>query len=192
MKRKIISVLPLLILFSYTVIYAHDNIIVHPAITEIAVGKSNIDQYIKDNLNLKNGLKTTLQPVGNQTVLYLLSKGSIDEDIPLCRAGNHFHDPLKSWDAAAMCDSPWWINTYCIFWSPYYSDVTWATGFTAPTSTPIPYNPGNEKSPNMWANARSLYLSALTATNQNTRENNFAQMFTALGQVLHLIQEVVS
>lgn len=72
----------------------------------------------------------------------------------------------------------------------YYSDVTWATGFTNPTGTPIPYNPASEKSPNMWANARTLYYNALKATNQSTRENNFAQMFKALGQDLHLLQDM--
>ena len=107
MKRKIMYIFPLLVLFFCTAIYAHDNIIIHPAITEIAVGKSNIDQYLKDNLNLKDGLKTTLQPVGNQTVLYLLSKGSIDEDaLDTCRASNHFLNPLKTWDKAGMSDEP--------------------------------------------------------------------------------------
>jgi len=198
MKRKTMYIFPLLVLLFCTAIYAHDNISIHPAITEIAVGKSNIDQYLKDNLNLKDGLKTTLQPVENQTVLYLLSKGSTAEDSPMCRASNHFHDPLKSWDVSGRSDNSFvigLINQYCNLqsWpSPYYSDITWSTGLTAPISTPIPYNPDNDKSPNMWGNARTLYYNALTATNQTTRENNFAQMFKALGQVMHLLQGVAS
>ena len=192
MKSKIIVGMLVSLTFIISNVYAHDDEKIHPEITKIAVEKSTLDGYLKNNLNLINGVETKLPSDGKKPILTWLKEGSTAEDSPMCRASNHFHDPLKSWSTSGMSDSPWWINIYCHDYTPFYSTVTWATGFTAPTSTPIPYNPGNEKSPNMWANARSLYLSALTATTQTTREDNFSQMFTALGQVLHLIQEVVS
>ncbi len=189
--RILIFVLIIFTSFS-SQIYAHDDERIHPLITENSAKNSQVHNYLKNNLNFKDGLETKLPNNGENTILKWLTDGSTAEDSPMCRASNHFHDPMntKLWNTAGMSDSPWWINIYCHDYTPFYSTVTWATGFTAPTSTPIPYNPGNEKSPNMWANARSLYLSALTATTQTTREDNFAQMFTALGQVLHLLQDM--
>ena len=190
MKKTSMALIILLFSFYCQCLFAHDQEKVHPDITQLATEKSNLDEYLKKYLNFKNGLSTALPTDGGKIILYLLREGSKQEDHPMCRASNHFHEPLKEWNESAMSDSPWWINFYCNSWSPYYSTVTWATGFTDPASTPIPYNPYNEKSPNMWANARMLYYNALTATNQTTRENNFAQMFKALGQTMHLLQEV--
>ncbi len=194
MKKWLFLLGFILVQFYCSYLFAHEDRLIHPEITKMAAENPEFDAYLKNNLNFKNGVETQTPSNNGNTILYWLREGSKREDSPMCRASNHFHDPMntKLWNTAGMSDSPWWINIYCHDYTPFYSTVTWATGFTAPTSTPIPYNPGNEKSPNMWANARSLYLSALTATTQTTREDNFAQMFTALGQVLHLIQEVVS
>ena len=193
MKKCIIIFFVFVFAILCSTIYAHDNKIVHPKITENAIQNVYFKNYLYKYLDFEKGIETILTSSGNKyTISEWLQEGSKQEDIPTCRASNHFHDPMntKLWNTAGMSDSPWWINIYCHDYTPFYSTVTWATGFTAPTSTPIPYNPGNEKSPNMWANARSLYLSALTATTQTTREDNFAQMFTALGQVLHLLQDM--
>ncbi|MEE9911511.1 MAG: hypothetical protein K4571_07280 [Deltaproteobacteria bacterium] len=191
MKRILLSITSFLVLFYCTIIYAHDDNIIHPAITELSVSRSNIEQYLQNNLNFKNGLKTIFPSAGKYNVLQLLKDGSTaEDDISMCRASNHFLNSTKSWDAAGMSDSPWWINTVCNSWSPYFSAVTWATGFTSPTGTPIPYDPGNYKSPNVWASARSLYNKALTATTQASRESYFAQTFVAIGQVMHLLQDM--
>ena len=191
MKKKIISLL-IFLTFNISNVCAHDDVKIHSEITGIAAKNSTLDAYLNNNLNLTNGVNTKLPPNGGKYILDLLKDGSTAEDHPMCRASNHFHDPMntKSWTSAATSDSPWWIDTYCIFWSTYYSDVTWATGFTDPASSPIPYNPENEKSPNMWANARTLYFNALTSINDASRENNSAKMFLALGQALHLLQDM--
>ncbi|MGB5218299.1 MAG: hypothetical protein WBN66_08365 [Smithella sp.] len=191
MKKTSMAFIIVFITFYCQCLFAHDQEKVHPDITQFATEKSNLDAYLKKYLNFENGLSTALPTDGGKSILYLLREGSKQEDsLDTCRASNHFLNPLKTWDAAGLSDSPLWADVACFLWKPYYSAVTWATGFTSPTGPPIPYNPYNEKSPNVWTKARILYYNALTATNQTTRENSFAQMFQSLGQAMHLIQDM--
>ena len=76
---------------------AFDNKITHPDITDKAVSSSRLDQYLKSNLGFSVGLGTYFPSTDNEkTILYWLTKGSTEEDIPNCRADNHFHDPIKN------------------------------------------------------------------------------------------------
>jgi len=173
-------------------LYAHDDTRIHPEITKQAVEISTLDVYLKKKLNLINGVETKLLSDIEKSIVTWLRDGSTAEDSPICRASNHFHDPLKTWDAAAMSDSPWWLDVVCNSWKPFYSNVTWATGFTSPTSTPIPNDPNNSRSPNVWDKARAFYYNALTASTKVAREAYFAQTFLALGQAVHLLQDMSS
>ena len=182
MKKSIILFVLFLIIFHGNFLFAHDDVVIHPKITENAI-KTNIivEDYLKNNLNFKEGFETILSSNGGKTIMTWLKNGSMAEDSPMCRASNHFHDPTKPWTSAAMSDSPWWLDYLaCRSSIPYHYTVTWTTGYASPTATPIPYDVRNSHSPNMWANARKLYYNALTATDKNSRENSFAQMFKAL------------
>jgi hypothetical protein len=78
----------------------------------------------KERTYLKNSSNNT-----NYTIQEWLQKGSTAEDSPLCRASNHFHDPLKPWLQSQMSDYLL-INILCPF--PRYSNVTWATSYSSP------------------------------------------------------------
>lgn len=190
MRKVTMISLIMLLTFNSSILFAHDAYVVHPSITESAVLKSSLHLHLQRNLNVKDGLNAVIPPSGNQSILEWLSRGSSDEDSPMCRAANHFHDPLKPWASSAMNDSPWWVNAVCSAWAPYYSNVTWATGLTVTKGLPITYNPGNFKSPSLWEKAKSLYYHAVTATTKAEREDYFAQTFSALGQVMHLLQDM--
>ena len=191
MRKRIFLFVLSLITFHSSCLFAHEDVIIHPKITENAIKNSSIEEYLKNNLNFKEGFETILPSSGGKTILTWLKEGSTAEDaLNICRASNHFLDPTKTWDTAGMSDSPWWINAVCNAWTPYYAAVTWATGLTTPTGTPIAYDTGNAKSPNMWGNARALYYNALTTAAKTDRESYFAQTFKAIGQVLHLIQDM--
>ena len=191
MKKIALISLMYLFILNNNLLFAHEDKVIHPKITETAAINSTLDSNLKNNLNFANGIKTKLPSNGGMFILEWLKEGSTAEDSPMCRASNHFHDPTKPWISAAMSDSPWWIDYLaCRSYTPYSSTVTWATGFTSLTSTPIPYDPNNIKSPNVWGKARNNYYQALTAATQIDRETYFAQTFLALGQVLHLIQDM--
>ena len=123
MKKIIIISFICLFVFN-NLLFAHDDKNIHPSITQKAAQNSTFDVYLKNNLNFTDGINTKLPTNGKKVLLDWLKDGSFAEDSPMCRASNHFLDPIKSWDTAAMSDSPWWINVYCNSWSPYYSTVT--------------------------------------------------------------------
>lgn len=109
MKSKIMIGLLVYLTFIISNVYAHDDLIIHPEITKIAVESSTLDDYLKKNLNLINGVETKLPSDGGKFIMNWLTDGSTAEDHPMCRASNHFHDPLKSWDVSARSDNSWLI-----------------------------------------------------------------------------------
>lgn len=121
--------------------------------------------------------------------------GSTDEDaLSMCRASNHFHNPIHAgdWTQSQQSDSDF-VDYFCGT-ANRYSDVTWATGFTYPVSG------GNKITPigqaNGWNNARQYYYNALTTTDTysnssgTSKDNLYALTFRSLGMVMHLLQDM--
>jgi len=117
-KKSIILFVLLLATVSFNV-FAHDDVAIHPKIMEKSMSQSNLDSYLKNNLIFTKGTDTSLTMLSEDkedTIVGWLKKGSTAEDHPMCRASNHFHDPLKSWDVSGRSDNSFWIgliNQYC-------------------------------------------------------------------------------
>jgi len=180
------SLLILITLYSYKNANAYDDQDTHPKITDSAIENSNINSYLINSLNYKDGIKTTFPSNSQTTIKILLQKGSIAEDSPNCRASNHFHNPLKPWNSSAMSDEPLWLDVVCLGWKPWYSNIVWATGQQSPTGPVISRN----KQDMGWDNARNYFYSALTSASASDRETNFTKTFQAVGQVMHLLQDM--
>ena len=85
-------------------------------ILEHSVG-FNFDQYLKQSLGIDGGMKDdSIHHVTNIAWLTfmdykspqeLIAKGGMEEDSPVWRCVNHFHDPLKPWDKAAWTRVSW-------------------------------------------------------------------------------------
>ncbi len=161
----------------------------HPDITHLAVGVSKLDATLKEQLGMAEGIKVMLKPSLGvpQDVREWLKAGSKDEDTPLCRASNHFHNPLKPFSEAAMSDFDI-ANVWCWATSEYrrpLSNVTWGTRYTSPVEKgPVTNNTMD------WDAARTAYLGALTKPIPADREAALARTFQGLGQVLHLMQDL--
>ena len=168
----------------------YDDQIAHPEITGKAVSDvSNLNAYLKTSLGFSKGLDTHLPSDStdpNKTILKLLTAGSTAEDSPSCRASNHFHDPLKAWGESGMSDEPWWLNRKCSSWSPWYSDIIWATG--QETKGGLTVTRRNQIMG--WDNARTYLYNALISGVQTERETNLTKTFQSLGNVLHLLQDM--
>src|SRR5437867_9574167 len=78
----------------------------HPRITELSATRSNLERTLRSELGLSDGINTILRPPSGrpQPVVGWLRGGSILEDVPACRAGNHFHNPLLPFSASAVTD----------------------------------------------------------------------------------------
>ncbi len=107
MCKKSIYLAILFVLMFYFVdnTIAYDDKITHRDITGKATEDSELDQYLKNNLDFKDGIATRFS-FNNElkTITKWLEKGAIYEDDPMCRASNHFHDPLKLWNQSFMSD----------------------------------------------------------------------------------------
>lgn len=166
---------------------AYNDKITHPDITKKAAENSQLDQYLKNNLGLQNGIATKFS-FNNElkTITKWLREGAELEDDPICRASNHFHDPLKLWSESGMSDEPGWLDMYCYFWSPWYSNITWATGYEEQGGAIVDRN----KQEMGWEHARAYYHSALTSTSETDRETYYVNFFQSLGHVMHLLEDM--
>ena len=187
MTRKFIALISYLIWLSLTfsTVWAFDDQDTHPRITEKSVSNSNLDKYLNKNLGFTSG---SLSIVNGKPIIKVLREGSTDEDSPLCRPSNHFHNPLKPWDQSYMTDQPWWLDLYCSSWNPRYSNVAWGTGYISPAPDGSKITIGTQQMG--WDNAREYYHLALTSQSSADRETNFAITFQSLGQVIHLIEDI--
>ncbi|HUK56956.1 MAG TPA: hypothetical protein VLY20_09895 [Nitrospiria bacterium] len=133
----------------------------HQDITRSSVLKSNIDGYIRTNLAIPvNSLFMDISSGRSQTYDAWIVDGSAFEDYG-SRSRNHFHNPLTN---AGLSD---------VFSGK--SAVDWAIS-----------DPENEWS---WTNTRTYFYNALISETKTERNDQFAKMFRALGQVVHLVQD---
>lgn len=169
--------------------YGYNETVTHKDLTQNAVNASQVDTYLASRLLLSKGID---ELVSGTSILDRIRDGSELEDKPMCRASNHFHNPLNSfsWDDSYMKDEPFLIRSFCYLtgWGTKRSDVVWATVFRAP----VPGGLRVETSMNYfdWDMARDYYFKALTSPTAAERTENYAKTFQALGQVLHLLQDM--
>jgi hypothetical protein len=157
--------------------YDSDN--VHPEINEKASRQAmNLEKILKD-LGFNKGVDSI---VNNKEIYKWFREGGTKEDSPIWRANNHFHDPLKTWDKAGL-DSYVIIPTIppSIYYVNGKSSLLWAQN---QSSAGFLY--GGDWS---WSKARSLYYEALTAKDNDTKEQKLTDTFRALGQIMHLIAD---
>ena len=187
--KSILLDIVFLLCLSYST-FAFDDVDTHPRITNKAIENTNLDKYLIQNLGLKDGLKTKLPSGGKDSIVDWLKKGSTDEDSPICRASNHFHNPLKSWEQAGVSDQPSLISDWCSLtgYSTKYSNVTWATGYLGPDPNGSKITISGQEMG--WDNAREYYYLALTSPSSADRETYFAKTFQSIGQVIHLIEDM--
>ncbi len=166
-----------------------DDITTHVQLTAVSTLRSSVDRVLKTELGLRAGSAADLRSGGgrSQTVAEWLQIGSRLEDEPPCRAGNHFHNPLRPFTTSQVSDRPDFINFWCGFteFTPIRSNVMWSTRFVSPTEQgPAIGNPFD------WVAAHQAYLDALTASLSGAREAALARTFETLGHVMHLVQDL--
>lgn len=160
-------ILTLTISFS-SICNSYDTDNVHPNINENALIQSNIDNFLKNQLGIINGIKMVFK---DKRITEWIKYGGKLEDETHCRSKFHFHDPTESWDSAGLSNLA--VDTYCLDYK-HRSSLVWA-----------------QDTDNLWTwqKARQYYFEALTGSNKDLREEKFANTFRSLGQVMHLIAD---
>lgn len=137
-------------------------------------GDLNLNDYLKDNLGLPNGLQELVKD--NKTVQQWLELGGRYEDkppwtLPYLRSVNHFHNPITDSGYSGIFGGLLLSGE---------SSIQWAQ---KPKGT---QSPGGRYS---WYDARDYFHKALTSADKTQRENYFAETFRGLGQLMHLVQD---
>lgn len=187
MVNKLVIIL--LVLIWNSSVNAYEDKITHPELTKKAIASSNLESYLISNLGniFSNGIEKTF--INGKSVRNWLTGGSTAEDAIICRRSTHFLNPLRQWLYAGM--NEFLVNDFCTSYqqpgaNSKYSALTWVTGYETYGGPTVSRN--NQSMG--WDNARSYFYSALTSNTNADRDAYFAQTFQAVGQVLHLLQDM--
>jgi hypothetical protein len=151
---------------SFSLSYEVDT---HRAISTRALQSSRTDLTLRTELAVGEGIA---EVAAGKRLTEWIGLGSIREDDTL-RFLNHFHNPLRTWDAAGF-RVPWpylglQIGSSSILWQQDEPHSGWS-----------------------WWDARGFYFDALTRPLRGERDERLAKIFEALGHVVHLIQDAAS
>ncbi len=154
----------------------------HKALNEYIVQQSlngfSLNDYLKTQLGIEDGTEAYFKNSElNQQVFRWVGDGGAFEDnppecfIPYMRSRHHFHNPIDNSGFSGI------------------SDTGILSGMSA---TDWAMQPVGSQSCGCysWNDARDYYYKALTSADKATREANFAATFRAVGQVMHLVQDI--
>ncbi len=198
MNKKVSLISLLVLLFLYCTVYAYDDKTTHRAITILSMEKSNLKNFLKNELGIKNDLD---QKYYNRTISDLIQDGSENEDSGF-RARNHFWNPIHNEGLHDVGCGWFWNNDN--FWAFRWWDCwnftglpnpDWAIGEAQDGSDLDDCGEGDHSSDDdcndySWRRARQTYYEALVATSEQVRNNKFADFYEKLGRVLHLLQDM--
>lgn len=154
---------------------AFDERMTHRQLTGSAARHSSAHGVLTEDLGIAGGIEEIILP---------LQEGAQHEDEPMCRASNHFHNPLKPFTQSRMTDVQI-IDLACSDFQPIRSNVVWGTRFVSATEPgPATHNPFD------WDGARQAFLGALTLTTPLDRRAALLRASEALGHAMHLVQDL--
>jgi hypothetical protein len=117
--------------------------------------------------NFADGIKTVIKD--DKTIEDIIANGGITED-ELLRPAAHFHDPLRNWDNSGL-SGLFGRSTSAPLWAQRSGGLLF----------------GTLQNDYSWPSAREYFYQALIG---NNRDENFADCFRSLGQVMHLIEDM--
>lgn len=139
----------------------------HKALNSAVVTTELKASYLQNMLGYTN----VKQPVNGSEIIKWFENAGEQEDI-IPRFINHFHEPISNsgynglWHSQLISGNP----------APLWAQMEAERQF-----------PGGKFS---WRDARSYFHAALTSSDKTTREQNLSNTFRAVGQVMHLVQDM--
>jgi len=162
----IIACIPIVLLSSNPYAFegkTHSDI--NKYIAENTLDGFSLNTYLIDELGIQGGAQISFEyNKVNKTITNWLGYGGEMEDDPLLRTFNHFYNPLTNQGLKG-------IITSSLAWTQLPAGMQ---------------SPGGKYS---WHDVRGYFYNALTAIDETTRDNNFADTFRGLGQLIHLVQD---
>ena len=79
MTKKMLMIMASLMIFLFAInAFAYDDKKTHPALTEYAIEKSGLNDYLKEIIGISEGIKKSYN---GKTIVELLQGGSTNEDV---------------------------------------------------------------------------------------------------------------
>jgi hypothetical protein len=176
-------------------LFGHDQI-VHQEITANAEASAFTHSSAYSNfLNTVSSDRSRLPQPGAKGLVQSMVDGSFDEDyadqlgdVGGKRSYNHFYDPLDTTYGKGLSDIPPDIRDLVGLNSLTWGSTSNCVGFNFNGIFGLGQNI-NTTNIYSWPNARYYEWLGLTATNQLQRQTNLDNMFRAVGQVMHLLED---
>jgi hypothetical protein len=208
-SKSFVRVLFVVLFFGvYKPAYSFEQANTHPALSQEAANLSQISTYLQSQLGYAAGLNTQLQitdtatpfvqdsiwrgmnpSITTRSILGWLREGSKLEDAKLyqARSQHHFHDSIRNTGLDNRTDYPDWEGAPTRL-SPYFdlrgeSALFWT--ITGTSSTGYPKN-----NLDTWNETRNRFYESLISSSASVREQCMAEMFLALGHILHMLEDM--
>lgn len=167
----------ILFVFYCNSIFAYDEEFAHPYITQTAINKSNLENSLTQYLGINEGLRKSYD---GKSIVQLIQTGSSNEDLS-SRARNHFWNP---WRGEGLND--------LITGLP---NPDWAMGYDGNGGPLYQCDSGNHWSDSScndysWRKAREHFYAALTGLTEESRKENYKEMYESLGRIIHLMEDM--
>ena len=165
--------------------------LINQYIVKSSLNGFSLDSYLRSTLQFPNGIDEVFTSQvfifsNSLSVSDWIKFGGKYEDEPpwynpsipyLGRSKNHFHNPLNKQGYTG----PSWVNWLLFGQVNGQSSIQWSQ------SSPNTQSPGGYYS---WHDVRNYFFNALTAINDTERQQNFADTFRGLGQLMHLVEDL--
>jgi hypothetical protein len=153
--------------------------LINEYIAQKALNGFSLNATLQDQLDMKNGVQEVFN---NRKVFELMGDAGVYEDeppgtIPYVRSVNHFHNPINKQGFSGLS----WLLWGGFGWLNGVSSIQWSQEDIGNQS------PGGHYS---WHDARSYFYNALTKQSDSVRQQNFADTFRGLGQLMHLVEDL--
>jgi hypothetical protein len=205
-QNLVLTILSVVFILSHQSLYAFENKNTHPALTDKSVVASIIDDYLKTQVGLGDGINTQLSynfpseiqtrinrtkwdgGKTKRTLLEWIKVGSAIEDedeYPAysIRSRHHLYDPIRNAGWNNHDDNPHWIGwPATVLGLRGGSAMEWAINGMAPLRPILNYQ--------SWQSAREDFYAALTNSTKSDREKYLAMTFLDLGCVLHVLEDM--
>lgn len=150
--------------------------LVNSYIAQNSLNGFSLGSYLIGQIGLQAGIDTKFN--NKEAWKWIRDGGAFEDEPAYLRSANHFHNPITKQGFTDF--NHWWALWGFFGLVNGKSSVEWSL---LDNSQWI----GGHYS---WPDARNYFYNALTATNQATRDQNFADTFKAVGQVMHLVADL--
>jgi len=148
------------------------------------VGNFSLNNYLKMNVGLFRGARHVLADrpmlfndwfgivlMAQLTPGQCIFDGGGDEDSPLIRCKNHFHDPLKEWSVAGLHEGEGLSGgESSILWAQREKGAQYLGEYS-------------------WHDVRDYFHKGLTSNDEDMRSEYLVKAFQGVGRLMHLIQD---